>query len=108
MKPTTFFRLLRTTFTAWTEDKAPRLGAALAYYTIFPTAPLLIIAIALAGLVYGEDAARGQVAREIEGTLGGPVAEAVQDLIKHTHHSGAGPLATVIGLGALLFGAAGL
>jgi membrane protein len=104
----TFFRLLRTTLTEWNEDKAPRLGAALAYYTIFAIAPLLIIAIAIAGLVYGKEAARGQVARETQAALGRPVAEAVQDLIEHTSRSGAGPIATVIGLGTLFFGAAGL
>jgi membrane protein len=104
----TLFRLLRTTVTEWSEDKAPRLGAALAYYTIFAIAPLLIIAIGIAGLVYGEEAAQGQVAREIQDTLGRPVAEAIQDLIQHTSRSGAGPIATVIGLGTLLFGAAGL
>jgi membrane protein len=108
MKPSTFFRLLRTTFTEWSEDKAPRLGAALAYYTLFALAPLLLIAIAIAGLVYGEEAAQGQVARELKEAVGRPVAEAVEDLIKHTHRSGAGTLATLIGLGTLLFAAAGL
>jgi membrane protein len=104
----TFFRLLRTTFTEWNQDKAPRLGAALAYYTIFALAPLLLIAIAIAGLVYGEEAAQGQVARKVQDTMGRPVAEAVQDLIRNTSRSGAGPIATVIGLATLLFGAAGL
>jgi membrane protein len=104
----TFFRLLRTTFTEWNNDKAPRLGAALAYYAIFAIAPLLIIAIAIAGLVYGQEAARGQVARETRAALGQPAAEAVQELIEHTNQSGAGPIATVIGLGTLFFGAAGL
>jgi membrane protein len=104
----TFFRLLRTTFTEWNQDKAPRLGAALAYYTIFAVAPLLLIAIAIAGLVYGEEAAQGQVARKVQDTMGRPVAEAVQDLIQNTSRSGAGPIATVIGLATLLFGAAGL
>ena len=104
----TFFRLLRTTFTEWNQDKAPRLGAALAYYTIFAVAPLLLVAIAIAGLVYGEEAAQGQVARKVQDTMGRPVAEAVQDLIQNTSRSGAGPIATVIGLATLLFGAAGL
>src|SRR4029077_10902235 len=53
--------LFRETFSHWTEDKSPRLGACLAYYTIFSSAPLLIIAIAVAGLVFGAQAAQGSV-----------------------------------------------
>jgi membrane protein len=107
MNPKTFVRLLVQTFREWQYDKASRLGAALAYYALFSLAPLLLIAIAIAGLVYGDEAARGQIAREIQTAIGKPAAEAIEDLIKHTRHPGAGILATLIGFGTLLFGAAG-
>ncbi len=56
MNPTPTLELFKATFLKWQEDKAPRLGAALAYYTVFSLAPLLIIAIAMAGLVFGQQA----------------------------------------------------
>lgn len=55
------WELTTATFNEWVDDKCPRLGAALSYYTIFSLAPMLIIAIAVAGLVFGEEAARGQI-----------------------------------------------
>ncbi|MFO7170672.1 MAG: YhjD/YihY/BrkB family envelope integrity protein, partial [Chloroflexota bacterium] len=67
--------LLKQTFNDWNEDKAPRLAAALAYYTAFSLAPLLVIAIAIAGLVFGEEAARGQIVGQIGGLVGPEGAE---------------------------------
>ncbi|KZL50620.1 hypothetical protein A2T98_06550 [Nodularia spumigena CENA596] len=61
--------LFPETFKQWSEDKASRLAAALAYYTIFSIAPLLIIVIAIAGAVFGEEAARGEIVRQIEDLL---------------------------------------
>jgi membrane protein len=107
MNPKAFVRLLVQTFREWHYDKASRLGAALAYYALFSLAPLLLIAIAIAGLVYGEEAARGEIAREIQTAIGRPAAGAIEDLLKHTRHRGTGILATLIGFGTLLFGAAG-
>jgi membrane protein len=107
MNPKTFLRLLIKTFEEWNDDKAPRLGAALAYYAIFSIAPLLIVGVAIAGLVYGKEAARGEMARELEQFMDADSARTVQQIVKHTNQSGTGVLATVIGLGTLLFGAAG-
>lgn len=59
-----FFALLKATAKEWSEDKAPRLGAALAYYTVFSLAPLLIIAISVAGLIFGHEAAQGQMVEQ--------------------------------------------
>ena len=59
MNPTAIWGLLKNTFTDWQEDKAPRLGASLAYYTVFSLAPLLLIAIAIAGLAFGQEAVQG-------------------------------------------------
>ena len=78
-------RLFKETFSNWMDDKAPRLGAALAYYTIFSIAPLLIIAIAVAGLVFGNQAAQGSVVAQIRGLVGDRGAEEIQTIILSAH-----------------------
>lgn len=84
MKAKGIFGLLKTTASEWSEDKCSRLAAALAYYTIFSLAPLLIIAIAVAGAVFGEEAARGQIVTQIQGMVGQTGAEAIQGMIQTT------------------------
>ena len=88
MSPRDAFDLLKTTYTDWSEDKASRLAAALAYYTAFSVAPLLLIAIAVAGLVFGEEAASGAVYAQLEGLLGAEAAGAVQTGIQNAHQPG--------------------
>ena len=102
------WRILKRTFNDWSEDKAPRLAAALAYYTMFSLAPLLIIAIGIAGLVFGDEAARGEIVTQVRGLLGQSGAEAVEAMIQNASQRDSGLLATVVGIAALLFGAAGL
>jgi membrane protein len=101
----TFLRILLKTFREWRNDKVPRLGAALAFYAMFSMAPLLVIAVAVAGLVYGEAAARGQVASQIREVIGQAGAEVIQDLIRHASRRDHGILASLAGLGTILFGA---
>ncbi|MSP12744.1 MAG: YihY/virulence factor BrkB family protein [Chloroflexi bacterium] len=100
--------LLKDTFKEWNEDKAPRLAAALAYYTIFSMAPLLIIVIAIVGLVLGEDAVRGQIVGQIQGLVGENGAQLIQTMIKNTGEKSSGILATVIGVVTLVLGAIGV
>jgi membrane protein len=107
MKPKVYWQLLRRTWRHWNADKAPRLGAALAYYLVFSIAPLLVIAVGIAGLVFGEEAARGVVKEQFQSAIGSKAAEAIQDMISHTSRTGIGLLATVVGLATLLLGAAG-
>jgi membrane protein len=102
------FGLLKDTYSAWSEDRAPRLGAALAYYTIFSIAPLLIVAVGIAGQIFGEEAARGEVMSQVEETVGGPAAATIQDMLRHSYTSGTSIWATVVGLAVLLFGASGV
>lgn len=92
----------------FSEDKVPRLGAALAYYSVFSLAPLLIIAIGIASLLFGEQAAHGQMLAQIENTVGEPVARSLEEMLRNTHENGAGVLATVVGMIVLLFGASGV
>lgn len=102
------FQLLRDTFEGWNEDKAPRLAAALAYYTVFSLAPLLIIAIAIVGAAYGQQSARTQIIGQFQRLMGDVGAQAVQALIQGASRPGASALAAVIGTATLLLGAAGL
>src|SRR5882724_286315 len=68
-RPKVIYELLKSTYDEWNRDKAPRMGAALAYYTIFSLAPLLVIAIAIAGFVFGREAAQGEIAGQIQGLV---------------------------------------
>lgn len=100
--------LLKETFDEWNEDKVSRLAAALAYYTVFSIAPLLIIAIAVAGSVFGEEAARGQIVVQIQGLVGRSGAEAIETAIKNANQPASGTIASIISIAALLFGASGV
>ncbi|HYF63704.1 MAG TPA: YihY/virulence factor BrkB family protein [Herpetosiphonaceae bacterium] len=100
--------LLKQTGKEWSEDKVPRLGAALAYYTVFAIAPLLIIAIGIAGLAFGAEAVRGQVASQLETLISPEAAEAINEMIKNASKPSSGILATIIGFVTLLFGASGV
>lgn len=108
MRPGVLWQLLREAASQWSEDKAPRMGAALAYYGVFSLAPLLLLAIAVAGLVFGEQAARGEVLGQIQSTVGPTAARAIEDLLKSASHPAQGVTATVVSLVVLLFGASGL
>jgi membrane protein len=93
---------------AWYDDGGPRMGAAIAFYSIFALAPLLLIAIAIAGAVFGEEAARGQILEQIGGLIGEDAARGLQSLIESASRQRASGLASVIGFGTLLLGASGV
>ena len=109
MKAKRFFGLLKETVTEWNEDKVPLWAAALAYYTVFSLAPLLLIAISIAGAFFGEEAARGEIVGQIQGLVGQDGASVIQSMIQNTQKPGSGgTIATVIGVVTLLFGASGV
>ena len=91
---------------AWRADYAASMGAALAYYTLFSLAPLLLIVISVAGLVFGEAAARGEIQVQLDTLMGPHTASAVQDLLASVHQPAKGVAATLLGLALLLAGAA--
>ena len=101
----TVWALLKETFSGWNEDDAPRLAAALAFYTVFALAPLLVIVVAIAGLVFGEETARGQIIGQIEGLVGTASAEATQDLLEKISQPESGFIASAIGVATFLIGA---
>jgi membrane protein len=90
---------------AWTSDFAPSMGAALAYYTLFSIAPLLIIVIAVAGLVFGADAVRTVVFDQLQALMGQEGAEAVQDMLASSSDTKTGAIATLVSVAGLAIGA---
>ena len=99
------YSLFRDAVQAWIEDYAPSMGAALAYYTLFSVAPLLLIVIGVAGLVFGDDAARGEIFGQLRSLMGDEGAAAVERLLASADKPEGGALATLTGMAMLLLGA---
>jgi membrane protein len=99
------FDVLKKAGNAWLDDHAQSMGAALSYYTVFSIAPLLLIAISVAGLVFGQDAARGAVVQQLQGLIGPAGAEAIQGLLRNVSKPAEGIVATATGVVVLLIGA---
>ena len=97
--------LVRQSLAAWVDDDAASKGAALAYYTLFSLAPLLLIVISVAGLVFGPEAARGEIFGQLQGLVGAPGAAAIQQLLESVSRPADGWLATGVGLALMLVGA---
>lgn len=108
MKLIPILRLFPEAFQHWQKDKVSRLAAALAYYTVFSLAPLLIIAIAIAGAVFGQTAAEGQLMSQLEGLLGNEAIGVIEIALKNASQPGTGSVASLISIGVLLIGASGV
>lgn len=100
-----FWILTKTAAASWVDDHAQSMGAALAYYTMFSIAPLLLIVISIAGLIFGVEAARGEIVGQLQGLMGHQGAEAVQGLLRSVSKPAESVTATVIGALLLLVGA---
>jgi len=100
--------VLREAARGWSEHRAQRLGAALAFYTTLALAPLTIIAIAVAGYFFGEEAARGGIVDQIEHLVGKDGATTIEALIQKAGEPHQSRIATAISVGLLLFGATGV
>ncbi|GEC57036.1 membrane protein [Bradyrhizobium japonicum] len=94
--------------TGWSSHKDARQGAALAYYSVFSLGPIIVIAIAIAGLFFGYDAVTSQVTSSLKDMLGDTGAKAIEAMLAGASRPAEGILATVLGLGALLFAAIGV
>lgn len=99
------YRLCRDAVTAWIDDFAPSMGAAIAYYTMFSLAPLLVIVIAVAGALFSAEAVQGQIAAQLSGLIGREGALAVQGLIKSASAPSRGLIAGGISIAVLIVGA---
>ena len=97
--------LVKDSVSGWMEHQASRTGAALAFYTVFSLAPILLLSIAIAGFFFGQQAARGEIYEQIRQLIGPSGAAAVQTVIEHAGRSGAGTMATVISVLTLIIGA---
>ncbi len=106
----TAFGLLKQTATEWIDDKAPQLGAALAYYTVFSLAPLILILLAIIGLLFREDpnGAWSRITEQMSYFLDKSAIEVVQGIAQKASQPGKGTLATIIGIALALFGASGV
>jgi membrane protein len=104
----TVWSLLRQTASRWSGHKASLMGAALAYYSVFSLGPLMVIAIAIAGLVFGDDAARGEVSGQLKDLLGDTGAQAVEAMLAGAGRRHNGLFAAAIGIFTLLFAAIGI
>jgi len=102
------WKLTKDSVAAFIADGALSQGAAIAYYTIFSIAPVLIIVIAIAGLVFGHDAAQGAIVRQLSGIMGQQSADALQSMIKSADSQKSGVIATVLGIGTLVVTASGV
>jgi membrane protein len=100
-------KLLQKAVAGWWNDNVPRMGAALAYYTLFSLAPVLIVAIAVSGLVFGPDAVRGEIVGQIEGLVGREGAMAVQAMLESAAKPSSSILATIVGLITFFLAATG-
>jgi membrane protein len=105
MAALTFFRLFKAALERWWAENPFRLGASLAYYTVISLAPVVLIAVSIAGLVVQKQAARDQLLSEIRQTMGNRIAQAVETTLQYGQDTGSSVLATVVGLVVLLFGA---
>lgn len=106
--PTALLRLIKDAAGKWSDDRAPRLGASLAYYTVFSLGPLLFIAISVAGLVFGAEATQGALIQQFQRLLGDESAQAIQTMMQTAARTSSGVVGTVIAAGTLLLGASGV
>ena len=105
MKAGEYLSLAKESVRAWSNDYAPSMGAALSYYTLFSIAPMLLIAISVAGLLFGAEAARGEIFDQLQGLMGAEGAQAVERLLQNVARPKEGIIGTVTGVGVLLLGA---
>ena len=102
------FALVKEAFVEWQEDKASLLAAALAYYTVFSITPLLVIAIAIAGAVFGQDTAQNEILEQINGLVGEQGAQIIKTSLDNADQPKIGGIASIISVVILLIGASGV
>lgn len=108
MRPADVWSIAKETAEDWVDDDASRLAASLAFYTLLSLAPLVIIAVAIAGMVLGQEAARGQIAGELGAIVGSDAAQGIQSIVASARSQASGTLGTIIGVITLFVGASGV
>lgn len=102
------FSLVKQTGSDFVDDEGPRLAAALAYYSLLSIAPLLVLAVSVAGFALDEEAARGSIAAELASVVGPDAATAIQTIVQHAKAPTSGIVGSIFGMVVLLFGASGV
>ncbi|MGE5639145.1 MAG: YihY/virulence factor BrkB family protein [Clostridia bacterium] len=105
MRPKQVFRLLKDTASSWSDDRAPSMGAAISYYSLFSMAPLLVILITVAGLFFGADQVQGAIFGQLSDLMGQDAARAVGEMLRHAQQPKTGGIAAAVSLAVLLMGA---
>ena len=108
IKIKSIFKLLKEAFQEWQEDKVSLLAAALAYYTVFSITPLLVIAIAIAGAVFGKDTAKGEILAQINSLVGEQGAQVIETGLNNANQPQVGSFASIVSVVILLIGASGV
>jgi len=108
LRDSTLVQVLKETATGWDEDNVNRLAASLAYYTLLSIAPLVILAVAVAGLAFGQEAAREHIGRELSSVVGSGAGTAIEAIAKNAKSPGSGLFSVIVGVVVLLFGASGV
>lgn len=108
MKAADIWFLMKETAKAFWADNGPRLGAALAFYTALALSPLLLVVIAIAGMAFGADAARGEIASQIQDMVGEEGAQAIETMLASHQAASIGTLMTIVGVVTLILGASGV
>src|SRR5437016_10702134 len=106
----TIISLFKQTFNEWLQDKAPQLGAALAYYTVFSLAPLVLVLLAIVGVIFRDNpaGARDKITQQMSYFLDQSAVQVVQNIAQKASQPGKSTLATIIGIALALFGASGV
>lgn len=105
MKPRAFLSLLKKAAASWSEDRAPSMGAAISYYSVFSLAPLLVIIIAVAGFFFGADEVQGAIFAQLSSLMGDEAAKAVDEMLKHAQEPKTGGIAAATSVFVLIIGA---
>lgn len=100
--------LFRKTFSAWNDHEAPRLGAALAFYSLLSLAPLVVLVVAIVAVVFGHSTAQDRIIGQVESLIGSEGAGAVRAMLEHAQKQSSGAIASIAGGVTLLFGASGV
>lgn len=108
IRSTGFETIVRKTLSDWSDDNAPRLGAALAFYMLLSLAPMVLLTIAGVSLVFGRSASQAEIVNQVQRVMGNDGADAVLSMIEHSKDSSSGGWASILGVITLLFGASGV
>jgi membrane protein len=108
MRVKVIWAIVREAGEAWMDDRAPRIGAAIAFFTALSLAPILVIALSLAGLVYGDEAARGEVSDQLAGLVGPDAAKTVEGVLANPRAPRVGAVALAVSMITLVVGASGV